>query len=280
MVSDTDGLRHLSPRSFSAVDAGTQEDRRAHIGALDVMAQLPGIRRLKAWAFECLDAQPGMTAVDVGCGTGEETQGLAIAVAPGGRAIGMDVSGAMITEARRRAETLGSLAQFEVGTAGALPYDDATADIVRCERVLQHVPDPEACVAEMLRVLRPGGRVALVDTDWRSLTLWPGERAVTSGIRDAWVANTANPAAASQLLDLLARTGFADARMTAEVLVMRPRDAADRPPFTMMAANAVRVGTLTQDAVDAWLSEVREVAVRGGFVAMVTMAAVSGRRPL
>jgi ubiquinone/menaquinone biosynthesis C-methylase UbiE len=280
MVGDrTKAGLDLSPDRFSAVDAGTPEDQHASVAALDLLAQLPAIRRLKAWGVEALDPQPGMTAVDVGCGTGEDAQGLAVTVAPDGRAIGVDVSTAMISEARRRASAVGSPAQFETGAADDLPLGDSSVDVLRCERVLQHVPAPQACVAEMLRVLRPGGRVALIDTDWRSLTLWPGDPAVTSAIRDAWAARCFTPAAGAQLGDLLGSTGFAEIRMTSEVLLFRSAEAVDRPPVTLMAANAVRTGFLSQAVVDDWLTQVRTASAAGGFLAMVTMIAACGRRP-
>jgi SAM-dependent methyltransferase len=275
----TAGMRDLPPGSFSAVDAGTAEERAANVAGLDLMAQSPAIRRLKAWALERLDPQPGMTAVDVGCGSGEDTRGLAVAVAPDGLAVGVDASATMVDEARRRAGATGSPARFETGSADDLPLADSSADVLRCERVLQHVPDPTACVAEMRRVLRPGGRVVLIDTDWRSLTVWPGDPEVTAGVRDAWVASCAQPAAGAQLVDLLTRTGFTEVVMTADVLVVRPAGAADRPPIALMAATAVRTGRLAPALVDAWLAQVREASASGGFLAMVTMTAASGRRP-
>lgn len=269
----------LPPDSFSAVDAGTAEDQSAHVAALDLLAQMPAIRRLRAWGLERLDPQPGMTAVDVGCGTGEDAQGLAVTVAPDGGAIGVDVSTAMISEARRRAEAIGNPARFDPGAADALPLADASVSVLRCERVLQHVPAPAACVAEMQRVLRPGGRVVLIDTDWRSLTLWPGDGAVTSGIRDAWALSCVNPAAGAQLVDLLGSTGFTEITMTADVLLFRSAEADDKPPVTLLAANAVRTGFLSQAVVDDWLTQVRAASASGGFLAMVTMTAACGRRP-
>ncbi len=269
----------LRPENFSAVDASTPEDQRAGVVALDVLAQMPAIRRLKAWAVERLDPQPGMTAVDVGCGTGEDAQGLGVTVAPGGRAIGVDLSTAMIAEARRRAGAVGSAAEFETGAGDDLPLGDSSVDVLRCERVLQHVKAPGACLAEMHRVLRPGGRVALIDTDWRSLTLWPGDPAVTSGVRDAWAARCVNPAAGSQLGELLGGAGFIEIVMTADVLLFRSAEAHDRPPVSLMAANAVRTGFLSQAIVDDWLTEVRAASASGGFLTMVTMTAACGRRP-
>ena len=270
--------RHV-PRSFSDVDAGGEEERQAQVLALDAMAQNPGIRRLKAWALERLDARPGLTAVDVGCGTGEDAQALAVLVAPAGQAYGVDASEVMLEEARRRAAAARSPVQWLRARADALPLDDASVDLVRCERLLQHVPDAQACVHEMARVLRPGGRVVLVDTDWRTLACWPGSRHVVDALRDAWLASSVNPAAGSQLPDLLLRAGLVDPLVTAEAVLMRPADAADRPPLTVMRANAVSSGALSQADADAWSAGVRDASARGAFLATFVMVGAAARLP-
>jgi ubiquinone/menaquinone biosynthesis C-methylase UbiE len=55
---------------------------------------------------------------------------------------------------------------FVYGLAGALPFDDASIDLVWCERVLQHLTDPQPAIDDIARVLRPGGRVVLLDSDY------------------------------------------------------------------------------------------------------------------
>ncbi|WP_133412061.1 methyltransferase domain-containing protein [Vallicoccus soli] len=263
--------------SFRDVDAGSQAQRAAAVAALDVQAQLPAVRRLKAWAVEQLDPRPGARALDVGCGTGEDVQGLALLVAPGGRALGVDPSRAMVEVARRRAATTGSAARFAVGAAERLPVGDAEVDLVRVERVLQHVPGPAAAVAEVHRVLRPGGRAVLVDTDWRTLAVWPGEPAVVAAAREAWAARVPQPAAGARLLDLVAEAGFTDPRLTAEVLLLRPAGAGD-PPLGLVVAVAAAAG-LDPGAVEAWRRELARAASRGTLVVSVTVLAVSAVRP-
>src|SRR5262249_16677104 len=156
-----DAWRETTARSWTAVDSGSHTQQRALVGALDMMAQIPTLRRLKAWAVERLDPQPGQLAVDVGCGTGEDAMALAT-VGRGGGAVGADVSSARVGEAGRRAAAVGSPADFDVAPAEKLPFADGEVDLLRCERVLQHVAQPAAAVAEMARVLRPGGRVAVI----------------------------------------------------------------------------------------------------------------------
>jgi SAM-dependent methyltransferase len=273
-----DSWRETTAQSWTAVDSGSQTQQRALVGALDMMAQLPSLRRLKAWAVDRLDPQPREQAVDVGCGTGEDAMALAT-ILPGGGAVGVDVSAAMVEEARRRAEAVGSAATFVVAPAEQLPFGDDEVDVLRCERTLQHVPDPSAAVAEMARVLRPGGRVAVIDTDWRSVTVWPGDPVVTSAVRDAWVASFANAAAGGQLPDLLLSAGFVDLVLTADVLLARSPMGPDVPPIALMVAAAQRAGTVPPDALEAWTSELRGAARDRRCLCAVTVVAASARRP-
>lgn len=85
-----------------------------------------------------------------------------------GQVTGVDVSAAMIDEARRRAEGRGLPVSFEVGDSQALRFDTSTFDAVRTERMLMHVPDAELALSEMARVLKPGGRMSVFDFDWET----------------------------------------------------------------------------------------------------------------
>jgi SAM-dependent methyltransferase len=264
--------------SFVDVDAEPLEQQAAAIGALDLQSQLPAISRLKAWVVEQLDPQPGMHVLDVGCGTGEDVRGLAAGVGLEGTATGVDPSRVMLAEAERRAAATGSPARFLAGRADSLPLDDAVVDLVRCERVLQHLTDPAAGVGEMFRVLRPGGRVGLVDTDWRTLAIWPADTTVALATRDAWLEANPNPAAGAQLVDLVLGAGFTNPQMVAETLLLRPRSI-DAPPMTLFLAAARASASLAPALIDAWLPQLEEAAGRRSLVISVTMHAVCATHP-
>ncbi|MCC7033506.1 MAG: methyltransferase domain-containing protein [Acidobacteria bacterium] len=126
----------------------------------------------------------GAVVVDVGCGAGMDLLVAARRVGPLGRAIGVDMTEAMRQRARTGARAAG-LANVEVreGDATRLPIEDHTVDVVISNGVLNLVPDKSRAVAEIARVLKPGGRVqigdiiigeVLPDDALRDIDLWTG----------------------------------------------------------------------------------------------------------
>lgn len=117
--------------------------------------------------------RPGMRVLDVGCGPGTITLDLAEAVAPG-TVVGVENVEPPLVAARQEAERRGdSSTRFEVADAFALPYDDASFDVVHAHQVLQHVTDPVAVLREMARVCTPGGWVAARDADYAAMSWYP-----------------------------------------------------------------------------------------------------------
>jgi arsenite methyltransferase len=120
---------------------------------------------------EWLNIPPGGIALDVGCGPGTVTASLARAAGTDGLALGLDLSQAMLARAVR-AEARPQIA-FLRADAQQLPLRDETVDAVVSIAVLQLVPDPAAALAEMARVLRAGGRLAvMVPTAGRAARIW------------------------------------------------------------------------------------------------------------
>jgi SAM-dependent methyltransferase len=126
----------------------------------------------------------GETALDIGCGAGMDLLLAARKVGPTGRAIGVDMTDAMVERAGRSARVLG-LAQVEVrkGDATSLPVESARVDVVISNSVLNLVPEKERAFEEIVRVLKPGGRLHLADIlldveltedSRRDIDLWTG----------------------------------------------------------------------------------------------------------
>jgi SAM-dependent methyltransferase len=171
-------------------------------------------------AYLVPELRPGADLLDVGCGPGTITLDLADRVAPG-RVVGLDASSEVIAEASRRAEARdgarGAVA-FEVGDLYDLRFDDDSFDIVHAHQVLQHLTEPVAALAELRRVLRPGGVLAARDSDYRSFVWAPA----VPGL-DRWLdlylavtaANGAEASAGRYLLGWAQQAGFSDVRASA-----------------------------------------------------------------
>jgi demethylmenaquinone methyltransferase/2-methoxy-6-polyprenyl-1,4-benzoquinol methylase len=105
---------------------------------------------------------PGGSALDVACGTGKLTAALARVAGPEGRVVGLDLSPAMLVEARRAWEVVPGI-RFELGNALALPFADGTFDAATIAFGMRNLASFEAGFAEMARVVRGGGRVVCLE---------------------------------------------------------------------------------------------------------------------
>ena len=161
----------------------------------------------------------GMDLLDVGCGPASITADLAERVAPG-RVVALDAAAGALEAARKTLRERGLSEQVEVtsGDVMALPFEDASFDVVHAHQVLQHLADPVGALAEMRRITRPGGIVAVRDAVYSAMTWFP-EPAGMEQWRSVYMAtaraNGGEPNAGSRLLSWARAAGFADASASA-----------------------------------------------------------------
>jgi ubiquinone/menaquinone biosynthesis C-methylase UbiE len=187
------------------------------------------------WSDLLLDTaapRPGERVLDVACGTGIVARRAAQRVWPGGRVAGLDLDAAMLAAARSAASTLSAAAGIEwhEASAVAMPFSDASFDLVLCQHGLQFFPDKLAGLREMRRVLVPGGRLALVVL--RAADETPGYAALSQALgRHVGPEAAALPpfalGDADELRRLLADAGFAGVEVTPAEVTLRFPSAAE-----------------------------------------------------
>ncbi|HEY8901147.1 MAG TPA: methyltransferase domain-containing protein [Chthoniobacterales bacterium] len=154
----------------------------------------------------------GLEVLDAGCGAGTITQSLAEHVLPG-RVTAIDRDAAQVARASRLAEGRElTNVRFTTAEADALPFGDASFDLVFAHALFEHVMDPKAALREMRRVLRPGGFIALCSPDWDSFEMrqaTPAAEAALQACRDLMDTEGANPRAGGQLAAWLTDAEFA-----------------------------------------------------------------------
>jgi SAM-dependent methyltransferase len=121
----------------------------------------------------------GMKVLDCGCGPGAISVGLAEAVGPAGHVTGIDFGESQIEVAKTRATPN---LRFRVASIYELPFEDGAFDLVFSHALFEHLADPVRGVAEIRRVLRPGGVAGLCSPDWGGFILSPTDDQVESAI--------------------------------------------------------------------------------------------------
>jgi ubiquinone/menaquinone biosynthesis C-methylase UbiE len=156
-----------SPSPFVDVDQAPAEIKQHVVDYLDRTARHHEIQRMRATAFEMFAPSENERLLDAGCGVGEVARQLGGRVGAHGSVTALDASGEVVTAATARHD--GSPVTYAVGDILDLDFPDGHFDGVRSERVIQHLADPDAAIRELARVVRPGGRLSIVDTDWESV---------------------------------------------------------------------------------------------------------------
>ena len=257
---------------FTSVDQSAEPGFFLHF--LDEANKLPGVIAWKPLILDGLRLQPGMRVLDVGCGQGADAFELAALVGPDGLVTGVDFSELLITEAVRRGADRGLPVKFEVGDAQALRFPDNSFDAVRTERMLMHVPNASRALAEMARVLRPGGRMVVLDFDWESQfcdsPLKDTTRKIAlsfcDGMKNGWIGRC--------LPRLFREFGMTDISVSFQTITVTY-------DFLQLllaghVARAVAAGILSEQEADLWWTHLAQANAEGIFLYGFTAFIVAG----
>jgi len=272
-TGDTHGL------GYERVD--DDPDVSVLLDTMDATARWDATLRLREWERAAIGLTRGLRLLDVGCGLGDAAVALGADLGDDGEIVGIDASAEMIAAARIRTRSARCDTRFTVGDAMALTEPDSSFDVVRSERTLQWLADPELAVAEMVRVLRPTGRLALIDTDWSTFDVDVGDDALRQRVRNAVRTERRRPSNIGRRLTALVRdAGLELVAHTTATQRWRTWDPDVRPApegcFSMssLADDLVETGQLAAHEQSRFVATIHDAARRGRFSMALTMFGV------
>ncbi len=257
------------------MDFDENASRRAE--AMYLTGDMVEVRRR---TIEALGLIPGARALDVGSGPGLFAGEMAAIVGPSGRVCGIDLSEAMVAIARARCADSPQV-DFRIGDAVSLPFPDGEFDACVSVQTLEFVPDVEAALSEFYRVLRPGGRLVIVDTDWGATALNCEDEALSERVMDGWRESFAHPRLPLTLGSRLAASGFLSPSVGAiPILNIAYGDAGCSFHLIRQILGVVPGRTeITQEEADAWARDVRAQDERGAYFFAQTRYLFTAQKP-
>ncbi len=233
---------------FQFDDEGSRRLEAAYLTP-DVVAQR---RSVRGW----LELRPGERVLDVGVGPGFLAAEMAGEVGANGMVAGIDVSQSMLALAKERDAAV----DLRAGSAGSIPYPDASFDVAVSTQVLEYVADVPAALAELRRVVRAGGRILILDTDWDSIVWRSGDNARMAAVLAAWEGHLADPRLPRRMLDELRSAGF-----TPDMPLVLPLLNVGFDPVHAFSAGLIDIvgdfaaqrGAVPAAEVDAWKADLR-----------------------
>jgi SAM-dependent methyltransferase len=229
------------------------------------VTEAPDGAKRRVATFEALQVAPGQAILEVGCGGGHLTRELALAVGSGGRAVGFDLNADQLAAAREFCAGLPG-AEFVEGDATALPFEDASFDSVTAVNTLEYIPDVDRALAELRRVMRPGGRAVLISVLWDHWVYHGAEPELNVRMLEAWRAHCPHQMLPLDLPSKLSDAGFGGIRREPVTFF---NGSYHENTFAYWAAKVVAVfaagqGVPEQDT-QAWLEQLSEAEKDGRF---------------
>ena len=273
--------RPPDPWNEARIAAVDETGVRAMANLLELRGSGADQTTIRATYLDLLQIEPGERVLDVGCGSGVVTREVARRVGTGGSVVGVDPSATMLAVAQELAERDGVAAQiaFQVGDARALPVEDGSFDVVLAITALSHTTDGEEALPELLRALRPGGRIGIFDLDTPSWIITHPDRDLTRRVGLAGSMVATDGMLARRLPGLLEAAGVEDVQIRAYTPLERDPAGFNARLAERWAEAAAECGAISEEERQRWVDGLHAEQAANRFLSGLTHLFIWGRVP-
>lgn len=237
---------------------GVVSFNEANADYIETMYRTAEVVEQRRVTLELLDPRPGEDVLDIGCGPGYLAGELADRVGASGSVRGVDSSTSMLAIARRRSPGEDAApVRLVAADALSLPFPDSSFDAVTATQVYEYVSDVPSALVEARRVLRPGGRLLILDTDWDSLVWHSSDPVRMHRVLTAWDGHVADPHLSRRLGPMLSDAGLNVARRHVHTILDAGQDPAmfSAGVIGLVAGFVPGRAGVTQEEAQAWRSD-------------------------
>jgi ubiquinone/menaquinone biosynthesis C-methylase UbiE len=240
-------------------DADADGDFADLVAYLDNLERIPVVAELKAWIAASVAADQPQFIAEIGCGNGDMSARIARICPDRELSLGFDFSEKFVRMSRARHDERDLF--FVVSDAARLPVATGTLDALFIERVLMHIADPAAVIAEAARVLGDDGRLVVCETHWQTLVVDHPDGPLTTRILGACIDTMVSPTIGRDLEQVAAQCGFAISDTETFHADIAARDTDILLNFARMRGFAVAAGVPERDA-DRWIDDLGRMDIR------------------
>ncbi len=233
---------------------------------IEQVYQTPDVVRQRLAVLSKLSLELGESVLDVGCGTGLLLEMLAKAVDASGQACGIDSSEDMLAFARHRCSDLPQV-KLQHGGVEQLDFPEQSFDAIACTQVLLYVDNTSRALAEMNRVIKPGGRLVIVETDWDGAVMNSDNPELTRRIFDCWDTAVSSPNLPRRLKPMLLHAGFNHVQVDAVPIINTQfsHNEFSRSMTDSFTGIAVKNKAISAEEADQWQAGLRRLAANGEY---------------
>ena len=239
------------------------------------------INHIKMNSYDILEIKDDDILLEIGCGNGYDAIELSKRVGNAGKVYGIDAEERLIEKAKQNAfNNKCNNVEFIISDAEYISFGDNFFNNIRAERLFQHLKNPYKVIEEALRVLKPGGKILLIETDWYGMNLYINNEAVEQKIIDSLLKKVLiNGYASRNLFSYLEASGMNDIKMAVyPVLIDNYSVANELIKFDNIIKIGLQEHLIDQKDIDEWNKSINYLSEKKCFNLTTNMLFVWGTK--